>query len=144
MKNTIIVFEGADKTGKTTLINRFNKQTNFKYLVLDRFTISSKVYNEYFSRNREEYYKNIENIFCNSFNVLLIYCYCSESDNKKRLIDNGEVLPINIKDYKDVNAKFLENIFNSNYKKYLLVDTTLHNVKDCVSKIISFVEDNDE
>lgn len=144
MKSTIIIFEGADKTGKTTLINKFNKQTNFKYLVLDRFTISSRVYNHFFSRNREEYYKGIENVFCESFNVLLIYCYCSKNDNEKRLNNNNEVLPINIKDYEDVNNKFMENILDSNYRKVFLLNTTLNNEKDCVNKIIKFVEDNDE
>ena len=51
----LIIFEGMDKTGKTSLINEFNKRTNFKHIVLDRGAISSYVYDAIYERgNRNQ------------------------------------------------------------------------------------------
>ena len=47
----ILIFEGADKVGKTTLIKAFHKLTNYKYPIIDRFTGTTWVYDKLFNRN---------------------------------------------------------------------------------------------
>lgn len=46
----IIIFEGIDCVGKTTLYKRFNEYTQSEYLLIDRLTGSMFVYNTFFNR----------------------------------------------------------------------------------------------
>ena len=48
MKNKIrlVIFEGADRTGKTTAKLMFNKKTKFKHLVVDRLFFSNWIYSK--------------------------------------------------------------------------------------------------
>ena len=48
-----IIFEGADKTGKSTLIKKLNEVTDYKHWVLDRGIISSIVYNDIYKRKNK-------------------------------------------------------------------------------------------
>lgn len=143
-KNTIIIFEGPDKTGKTTLLNAFNKATDFSYLVLDRLTISSKVYNKLFNRNQEKYYKEIEESFCEAFNVLLVYCYCYPEDNERRLQKSNEKLPKSISSYEAVAAEFEKQIKESKYSNVLELNTSMYTIEYCVERIKKRVEANAE
>lgn len=54
-----IIFEGADKTGKSTLIKRLNEATDYKHWVLDRGIISSIVYNDIYKRKMKRCILNI-------------------------------------------------------------------------------------
>ena len=36
----IVIFEGVDKSGKTSIMAEFNRLTNFKYLTVDRLWVS--------------------------------------------------------------------------------------------------------
>lgn len=91
----VVIFEGVDKSGKSTLVAEFNKATNYKYLVLDRFLISSLVYDEAFERDGSRYYEEL----CRAFGKLddvafiVVLCECSVEDNRRRLFEAGEYLP---------------------------------------------------
>ena len=108
MKPTIIVFEGVDKSGKTTLLNEFNKKTNFKYIVLDRFTTSSKVYNSRFCRDTNDYmyYLNVEKVFYNNFDVIIVYCFTSQDIVIDRLKEAKEELPFELENIELVDSRF--------------------------------------
>jgi thymidylate kinase len=49
----IIVFEGADRSGKTTSIKLFNKLTGYKYLTIHRAFYSNYVYDKYHRKDQE-------------------------------------------------------------------------------------------
>jgi len=47
---TIVVFEGADRAGKTTALKMFNRATDYRYTCIDRLFVSSAVYDKKFKR----------------------------------------------------------------------------------------------
>lgn len=143
MKQPIIIFEGVDKSGKTTLLNLFNKYTDFKYIVLDRFTTSSKVYDVIFDRNSKEYYKNVENKFFEDYNVTIVFCYCNNiNEIQKRLLEANEKLPAELQDIAMVQNLFKMEIMlrkKKNDCNIVEIDTS-KNVVICLAKILEEVD----
>ena len=133
-KELVIVFEGMDKVGKTTIKDIFNKKTNFKYLVLDRLFVSSLVYNELFKRKDKQYYLKLANTFLDNFNVIVVYVSCSKEIQKNRLIENDEVLPKELKDYNKVNSLFLQTIDSLKLKHFQICTTNCLNGSDFEKK----------
>lgn len=142
MKKPIIIFEGVDKSGKTTLLNRFNKLTNFKYIVLDRFTISSKVYDCLFERNNRQYFKEIENKFFDVFNVIIVYCYCDEDIIKQRLKEANEELPDRLKNIRMVEKQFRYELIAKRAINncYIIEVDTSNDLEICLEKILNEVD----
>lgn len=140
VKPILIVFEGVDKSGKTTLKDEFNKTTNFKYVVLDRLTTSSKVYNKAFGRDRNKYYEDVRKAFARSFNVLEVLCICSTDEIKKRLDEANEKLPDELKDIIHVQSDFLIEVIKSDGFNNMIIDTT-RNIDECVKDIVDKVRE---
>ena len=93
-KPTIVYFEGVDKTGKTSLIKEFNKQSNFEFYSSDRSPISTMVYADVFGRkiNKEVLRTYFQE---NKANILIVYTHCSASKIKERIKDtNHEELDV--------------------------------------------------
>jgi len=49
----IIIFEGPDCSGKSTIKSALEKHTNYKHLCVDRMFITSLVYNKIINRNKD-------------------------------------------------------------------------------------------
>lgn len=139
-KPILIVFEGVDKSGKTTLLNEFNKTTGFGYVVLDRLTTSSKVYNELFQRDRLEYYNRFEEQVVTSFNTLVVLCESNDDVVRSRLKKAGEVLPKQLEDIELVKKKFEEYV-DASFANYVILDTSVLSVKECVERIVERVKE---
>ena len=137
-KPILIIFEGADKTGKTTIRDRFNKKTNFGYVVLDRLTTSSKIYNELFGRDRLGYYKTIEDAMIKAFNVLVVLCECDTEIILERLRNANEELPEQLRNVDKVKKAFREEVERS-FINYVVIDTTNKEIDECVDSIITRV-----
>ena len=137
-KPILIIFEVADKTGKTTIRDRFNKKTNFGYVVLDRLTTSSKIYNEFFGRDRLGYYKTIEDAMIKAFNVLVVLCECDTEIILERLRNANEELPDQLKNIDEVKKAFREEVERS-FINYVVIDTTNKEIDECVDSIITRV-----
>lgn len=131
----LIIFEGVDKSGKTSLKDKFNKKTNFSYVVLDRLTTSSKIYNDFFNRDRLEYYNKFERSIVTTFNVLVVLCECDTSLIEERLEKANEVLPEQLKNIDEVKKAFEREIEKS-FTNYIVIDTTNRSIDDCVEDII--------
>ena len=132
-KPILIIFEGVDKSGKTTIKDRFNKKTNFGYVVLDRLTTSSKIYNEFFGRDRLGYYNEVENSVIKAFNVLVVLCECDTEIISRRLSNANEKLPEQLKAFREeVDRSFIN---------YVVIDTTNRDVDECVENIITIVKE---
>ena len=121
-KYQIIVFEGPDKSGKSTLVREFNKATNFAYLVLDRGTVSSKVYSELFGRGDYDFYDKLEKELIGAVKVLYVCCFCDVGTIKLRLKEHKEILPPQLSNIENVTKAFLEEV-KTNNKDYLLLNT---------------------
>lgn len=144
-KPILIIFEGVDKSGKTTLKDKFNKETDFGYVVLDRLTTSSKVYNNLFCRDRLEYYNRFEDSLKMTFNVLVVLCECDTNLVIERLRMANEILPEQLRDIDKVKRSFYIEIERS-FDNFMVINTK-ENINKCVEKIIKRVkemEGNDE
>lgn len=139
-KPILIVFEGVDKSGKTTLKDTFNKRTNFSYVVLDRLTTSSKIYNNFFNRDRLEYYDRFERSVLKSFNVLIVLCECDTKLIVNRLANANEELPEQLKDIDNVKMAF-RNEIEGRFSNFISIDTTTRNIDECVNDIITRVNE---
>ena len=137
-KPILIIFEGVDKTGKTTIRDRFNKKTNFGYVVLDRLTTSSKIYNEFFGRDRLDYYKTIEDAMIKAFNVLVVLCECDTEIILERLRNANEELPEQLRNVDEVKKAFRREVERS-FINYVVIDTTNKEIDECVDSIITRV-----
>jgi hypothetical protein len=49
----VIVFEGADRSGKSTSIKLFNRLTGYKYLLIHRAFYSNYIYDKYHRKDQE-------------------------------------------------------------------------------------------
>ena len=141
-KPILIIFEGVDKSGKTTLKDVFNKKTNFSYVVLDRLTTSSKIYNNFFERNRLKYYEEFERSVLSSFNVLVVLCECETNLIIERLKNANEFLPEKLKDIDKVKAAFRKEVDDS-FSNYVVIDTT-REIEECVNELIKRVNEMEE
>lgn len=145
-KPLIIIFEGVDKSGKTTLKDLFNKITNFKYVVFDRFTTSSKVYNYMFNRDFYEYYDKVEKTLIENFEVIIFYCTCSGKTINYRLAKANESLPEELDDIFNVKRRFmieLEKTNNSSSVHLKVLDTGIigKTIDDCVNDALQFINE---
>lgn len=141
-KPILIIFEGCDKTGKTTLSKEFNKITNHKYLVLDRFIISDIVYDIAFNRkydnNTNKY--NSYKILSESFDIVIILCKSNVETIHKRLYEHKEILPDELIEIPKIEFYFRDTI-NKLYKYYdcnftlLTLDTGIFNINECIKMI---------
>lgn len=151
----VVIFEGVDKSGKSTLLQAFNKATDYKYLVLDRFLISSLVYDEAFERGRREYYSKLCGEFGKLENVAFLVVYCTSLNRKvvqERLDNAGEVLPEQLRNIKRIDLKFWGEIVSQCYKccaghpdgglvkDFIILDTSSLTIEKCVEEIKEFVE----
>ena len=137
-KPILIIFEGVDKVGKTTIRDRFNKKTNFGYVVFDRLTTSSKIYNRFFGRDRLGYYESVEDALIRAFNVLIVLCECDTEIILKRLEDAKEELPRQLKNIDEVKRAFREEVDKS-FVNCIVIDTSNKEIDECVENIITRV-----
>lgn len=138
-KPILIIFEGVDKSGKTTLKDKFNKETDFRYVVLDRLTTSSKVYNNLFCRDRIDYYNKFEDSLKRTFNVLVVLCECDTNLVIERLKKANETLPEQLKDIDKVKKNFYIEIERS-FDNFMIINTE-EDINDCVERIIKRVKE---
>lgn len=137
----LVIFEGVDKSGKTTLKTLFNAETNFSYVVLDRLTTSSKIYNKLFNRGREEYYEEFDSAIYKYFNVLTVLCVAECDEIKERLESSQEVLPKELEDIENIQQMFVEQ--TKGIENLLVLNTSKMNKKECVSLIVKKVREMD-
>lgn len=138
-KPIIVVFEGVDKSGKTSVRDRFNSITDFKYIVIDRLTTSSKVYNKIFGRDRYKYYDEIERRIKDAFNVIIVICKCDDRIIKQRLKNAKEELPTKLKNIGKVSDEFEEEVRKS-FDNFIIVNTSVASIDVCANEVKKFVE----
>lgn len=83
-KPDLIILEGPDKSGKSTIYQAFRRATSYQPLVIDRFIGSNIVYDQLHGRTSidsdtiRRYYETEEKLL-ETFNPLVVYLYAPTS-----------------------------------------------------------------
>lgn len=91
-KYKIIIFEGPELVGKSTLKLEFEKATNFRHLCIDRMFVTSMVYNGFKGRHSDlnKLIAKDFKTFVETFSPLFVYVNASEEIKQKRFKERGE------------------------------------------------------
>lgn len=140
----VIIFEGIDKTGKTSLIEALHKATNYKYIVVDRFAATAYAYGTLKNRKNFDMRELLQLFFDFAIfsDLIVFYTVCDKRvwlDRMKRANENS----VAIEDF-DVLDKYYREFFthiklNSDVA-INVIDTTIETVEQCVDKIKSIVD----
>lgn len=139
MKKLVLVFEGIDKSGKDTIIKEFQKLTDCRYVIVNRFIGSNWVYSKF--KNREtvlELSRYIELDKSMSSNFIQVYLYASKKDLMQR-IKNTKETDIKIKDIDEILALYgiwLE-ITSMNT---IVLDTSAYSAEKCAELLWSSIK----
>lgn len=134
MSSKVIILEGVDKVGKTTIMKTLHEITDHRYVIVDRFTGSNLVYGIFRKRKMKvEDYFNIEKELAKTKTILPVYLIASKKEIVKRIRRHQEEDIM----FKDIDPLMLL------YKKYLLktpfdyfcLDTTYKTPSQCALMI---------
>ena len=138
----ILIFDGPDKVGKTTLINEINKITNYQYIIIDRGPTSYIVYDKLLNRenfNRKiEYLKDLKDL--ENVNHLCIYLEATDEDVEKRLQEVGEE-PINGIHHSEFDTEFNRELFEREhiYSNTIVINTSDFSIEENVKTILNAI-----
>jgi len=138
----LIIFEGVDKTGKSTLLKEVLKRTNYKHIVYDRGPVSQIVYSYLFDRDLDSSIYYVTSTLRNLKN-LIVLCVADCDIIEQRLKDANEELPDQLKDIKTVQKMFEAESYILGFN-VLRVDTTNASVNECVEMILNKIKEIEE
>ena len=134
----LVIFEGMDGTGKTTLRKKFEHKSKYKHTVIDRFTGSAIVYDEIYGRKSN---KNSHLIFETKLkeiiDVYLVYLFCDRDILRKRLKKKKDI--ISKEDLDKADTLYDEYLDDTSFK-LIGIDTGRDTISKSVDKIVKFVE----
>lgn len=134
----IIIFDGMDKVGKTTLIHALDKATNYEHIIIDRGPNSYLVYDKLYCRPYEiDHLKTEMDIMTTSH--LCVYCYADEDDIKKRLKEAGEEWAEEQGDIWSVKANF-SNVMSQSNLDVIRICTSVFTIEESVQMIMKAIE----
>ena len=133
----VVILEGLDGSGKSTIKRIIDNETNYKNTFIDRFTGSTWVYDKYTGRKNmsDETFK-FEKKLANDF--LLVYCEAPIDIIMERVDEKGDKLTIEMakSQIKIYNDYLIKTPF-----KHIRVDTT-NTIQETVKQIVKFIESN--
>lgn len=138
-----IMFEGVDKSGKSTLVKKLNEVTDYKHWVLDRGIISSIVYNDIYNRKNEKmYFEYLEKL--KALNPLIVYTFTTKEEIELRLKQANEMLPKKQIELgiEKIQNKFFDYIQKSGLR-YIVVSTNKPIVEN-LNFILKAIEKEDK
>ena len=134
-----LIFEGLDKSGKTTLEWSFLKATNYKHNIIDRGPVGYLVFDKVFGRSTklgdQEFIRQARKI-SRSKDFFVVYCRTDKDVAEERLKLHNETCPY---DYESVQ-KQLDKHIKSFYSKntVLIVDTSHKSIEECTQEIVDW------
>ena len=148
-KPKLIILEGPDKVGKSTIYQMLRKKTEYGPLVIDRFLASNFAYDNYWERNSVhiEYddYDQIEKNLMEIFDCYLVVLYCSDTSV---LLDriNREETNHDLETLQEDALKKLDMLFDEYYcySKFFKtkIDTSKNSPEETLDQILKFIEIN--
>lgn len=144
----IIIFEGMDRVGKTTLMNKTTQLTDYKFPMMDRGPAGFATYDVLLDRKTEErmamYAKDAEAL--NQMDVLYVYLYAHNKEILRRLKEEGKPLKYNtdldmLKNIRETEGMY-DTLVSTMYNpgKVLRLNTTSRPVEELVMAVLNEVE----
>jgi len=119
----IIIIEGVDRTGKTTLQERLKRHYDYAHLVIVRGPVGLKAYNHIYKRNvGEAYYDLMESSF-RKLKAYMLYLYADINTIEKR-IKEEKGPRIDVKGDLEVYEHYYKESILDKYK----INTAHHNM----------------
>lgn len=141
---TILVFEGPDKVGKSSLIREINQRTDFQYLCIDRFIGSAWVYDNLSGRRtRTEELMTTERELAQlqETKVINVILTCDEGILQNRVIAKDEAAVDRIKFLERAIQLYQEYARHMSTLPTIEVDTTDKSIDDTVEEILRKVNE---
>ena len=141
-KLKLVVFEGPDQSGKTTLYGLFRQATRWGPLAIVRFIGSNWVYDTLYKRSQREpmmpRYERADHELARVFDVYLVYCRPSVAILKKRCFNSGHDLG----DWEIEKAckLFDQYVAEATYTKKKLILDTEQAPTTCLNKILDWLK----
>ena len=134
----ILLLEGCDKTGKTTLHKNIHEATDYKHVIFERGFASGFVYNTIMGRSETnlEYYLKYDRLL--SPYVLLIYLYADPETLKVRFEKENEDF-ISSDKINEILFTY-QYYFNFSYCNRILIDTSRNSKEEACNQVISFIK----
>lgn len=139
----LIIYEGMDKVGKTTLIKEYDRFDHFNHYNMDRGPAGYILYDSFFGRTTTE--RKAENLQAiqelNGMDYIVVYLTAETESIQSRLDFFHEILPdgMEIDSFKDAYEKV---VFDSYPKDRILrLNTTNLSLEECCLKIDEFIKD---
>ena len=136
-----IIFEGLDKSGKTTLEWEVLKATNFKHVVIDRGPIGYMVFDELFDRSTKignQNYIHQARKALKSGDYLVVYCKAPYEVVMERLVEHSEDCPY---DYKYAQKRYNIEVKHYYRPDYVLELDTSQSIDICVGLIAEKIKE---
>lgn len=137
-----VIFEGLDKSGKTTLEWAFLKATNYKINVIDRGPIGYMVFDEIFNRatklGNQEFIRQARKIN-KSKDCYVVYCKVDNDIAEQRLKDHGEKCPYNYSNAQKIMKNKMTRYYDSEHM--LILDTSLKSIDECTEDIVKWFKE---
>ncbi len=140
MQNTrkpkLIIFEGPDKVGKSTIYQAYRRATNYGPLCIDRFITSNEVYDKFYGREPYADYPTLTKELEGIFDVYQICLVCSEDELVYRI--EKEEDGVNLQRAKNNMRRTLHDFqtAESRPQKSYVVDTTDRSVEEVIDEIL--------
>lgn len=140
MQNTrkpkLIIFEGPDKVGKSTIYQAYRRATNYGPLCIDRFITSNEVYDKFYGREPYADYPTLTKELEGIFDVYQICLVCSEDELVSRIEKEEE--GVNLQRAKNNMRRTLHDFqtADSRPQKSYVVDTTNRSVEEVIEELL--------
>lgn len=132
-----ITIDGLDRTGKTTFKKELEKATNYKFHIIDRSTISNRMYDIRYHRNYEERqhaYNEIE-IYERDYTANFILTANKNEIRNRLIMTHHEDIDID----KDVDA-LSRALTDTRYINIREIDTTNKTIQEEVKEALLFLD----
>ena len=128
----ILIFEGMDKVGKTTLINEINKTTGYEHVtIVDRGPSGYITYDKIYGRCNFGSHHRVEMDLYTS-DCLVVYLVSTKEDIQKRLNNHNEKLE---QDITETKFKYGHEISKSKLN-VLTLNTSHFSITECTNMIL--------
>jgi len=142
-KPILLILEGGDKVGKSTVYQLLRRSTDYQPLVIDRFIGSNIVYDQFYGRESDlNKYREAETELLKIFDVYLILLVTDPDTQRVRICKEEQGIDKEraLENYLKIDRLFRDYIQWSNIAHKLIIDTSRGDPQQVVNQIVNFVK----